>query len=251
MGKIARDFEDRWNYPFCVGALDGKHFSIKQPAKSGSEYYNYKNFFSVILLALVDANYRFLYVDVGAPGRAGDAGGFNGSSLKKSLDDKSLNLPSPATKQGLNGLVHYHIVGDDAFSLRPELMKPFPQRSLETDQRVFNYRLSRARRVVENAFGILSNRFRVFLTTIQLEPARVNDIILVSCCLHNYIISKKALSQISGEVVDNCGHHGLAGLLPSDDTNPTTTAKQQRMLLKEYFSSAHGCVPWQNDILSL
>ena len=66
-------------------------------------------------------------------------------------------------------------------------MKPFPHLSLEVDKRVYNYRLSRARRVVENAFGILANRFRIFLTPIALPPVTVEQIVLETCSLHNML----------------------------------------------------------------
>jgi len=83
--KVADNFYTKWNYPNCIGAIDGKHVAIRQPAHTGSEYFNYKHFFSVLMLALVDADYQFLYVNVGAPGRAGDAGVFSECHLKKSL----------------------------------------------------------------------------------------------------------------------------------------------------------------------
>lgn len=70
---IADDFERRWNVPHAIGALDGKHVSIRKPIRSGSLYYNYKKFCSIILLALVDANYKFLWIDVGGFGHQSDA----------------------------------------------------------------------------------------------------------------------------------------------------------------------------------
>ena len=116
--EIADEFKTKWNYPCCIGALDGKHVAIQQPADSGSEFYNYKHFFRVLLLALVDANYKFIYVDVGVSGRAGDAGMFAESSLKQSLDNNTMNLPPAETIQGIPNKIHYHIVADDAASTK-------------------------------------------------------------------------------------------------------------------------------------
>jgi len=66
---VAANFGHRWNFYNCIGAMDGKHFKIDPPLKSGSLYYNYKDYFSVVLLAVVDAQLRFIYVDVGTNGR--------------------------------------------------------------------------------------------------------------------------------------------------------------------------------------
>ena len=80
---IGERFRYRWNVPQAVGALDGKHIAIKKPKKSGSEYFNYKGYFSLVLLALVDADYKFLWVNTGASGSSSDAQIFNCSKLKK------------------------------------------------------------------------------------------------------------------------------------------------------------------------
>ncbi|XP_041863337.1 putative nuclease HARBI1 [Melanotaenia boesemani] len=259
--EIAMEFNERWNYPCCIGAIDGKHIAIQQPENSGSEYFNYKHFFSVVLLALVNANYKFIYVDVGAAGRAGDAGIFANSALKKALSENSLNLPPAEEIDGISpSKINYHIVGDDAFPLSLKLMKPYPHRNLDQPKQIFNYRLSRARRVVENAFGILSNRFRVFLTTINLRPDKVQHVILAACCLHNYMVENNKIAYISICDSEDTNHtltaglwrkdHPLTGQQPTTDRNPKVDAKLQRQLLTEYFNSDCGAVPWQNDIFS-
>ena len=112
------------------------------------------------MLGLVEANYKFIFVDVGAAGRAGDSGVYV-DSLKKAISNGTLNLPPPTNlkvSENTTTKLHYHIVGDDAFPMSLQLMKPYPHRNMERQKRIFNYRLSRARRVVENAFGILAHR---------------------------------------------------------------------------------------------
>ena len=93
--KIEERFRNRWNVPHAVGALDGKHIVIKKPKKSGSEYFNYKGYFSLVLLALVDADYKFLWVNVGASRSSSDAQIFNRSKLKKRIVNGRLGLPPP------------------------------------------------------------------------------------------------------------------------------------------------------------
>ena len=72
------------------------------------------------------------------------------------------------------------------------MMKPYPQQNLTADKRVYNYRHSRARRIAENLFGILANRWRIFFTTITLEPKHVENIVLSALALHNMLIKNPA-----------------------------------------------------------
>ena len=137
--------------------MDGKHVQLKCPVNSGSYYFNYKSSFSIVLLALYEADYKYLYVDVGCNGRISDGEVLGISSLSNALSLKTLNIRLSDSES----LPHV-VVANDAFPLKTYMMKPYAFKNLCTEKRVFNYRLSRARRVVENAFGILANRLSIF-----------------------------------------------------------------------------------------
>lgn len=86
----ANDFFTKWNFPNCLGSIDGKHIRIDQPQHSGSMYYNYKHFFSINLFAISDANYKFIAVDIGAYGRESDGGVLRNSVFFKKTSTKSM-----------------------------------------------------------------------------------------------------------------------------------------------------------------
>ncbi|XP_073485058.1 LOW QUALITY PROTEIN: uncharacterized protein [Aquarana catesbeiana] len=182
--STAKQFQDYWNFPNCGGAIDGKHVRIIPPANSGSFFYNYKGYFSIVLMAIVNAKYEFIFVDIGKNGRNSDGGIIEKTSFFHHLKNGLLHLPSQEdTVEGLNS----SFVADDAFALSEHILKPFALKNLTPEQKIFNYRLSRARRVVENAFGIMANHFRIFHTAINVAPPK-NDTIVHSCCvLHNFL----------------------------------------------------------------
>ena len=247
--------------------MDGKHVLIKPPSNSGSFYFNYKHSFSIVLLAVVDANYKFLYVDVGCNGRVSDGGVFRNSSLSTALEGNSLNTPPPEPLSGESVPLHYTIVADDAFPLKEYIQKPYSQVGLTPGKRIFNYRLSRARRVVENAFGILANRFRVFMTPIRLAPEKVENIVLACCSLHNFLSSHHTSRAIyapqgSFDTEDSDSHamtpgnwrqeqqpQGLISLERHSGNRHTNAAKAMRDYLCMYFNSDRGSVPWQSSMV--
>ena len=153
--SVAKKFKEKWQFPNCVGAIDGKHVSLINLFNSGSTY-------------------KFLYVSVEGQGRISDGGVFKNSELYHLLVNGEINLPDSRQLPDLSSLndsflvesnreseVPYIIVADDAFPLTTYWMKPYSSQTLSDSKRIFGYRLSRARRTTENAFGVLSNRFRV------------------------------------------------------------------------------------------
>ena len=189
---VANQYEDKWNYPNCVGSMDGKHVMIQSPFDSGSEYFNYKSFFSIVLFALVDADYNFLYVDCGCQGRISDGGIFKHSKLYTFIDKQRLNLPAPRSLQEGRPEIPYTFLADEAFPLMENIMKPYagigPKGSRE---RIYNYRLSRARRVVENVFGIICSVFRLLRRPILLQPKKAALVVMAITYLHNFFMVKQ------------------------------------------------------------
>jgi hypothetical protein len=178
-----------WNFPHCVGDMDGKHIIIQAPFNSGSEFHNYKSAFSIVFFAVVDANYNILFVDVGSQGRISDGGVFKDSHLYEMIENGSLQLPVPEPLQNRNKKLLYFILGDSAFPLLENVMKPYPGQTHEklSKERIFNYRLSRARRVVENVFGIMASVFRVSRKPMLIEPDKAQTVVMAIACLHNIL----------------------------------------------------------------
>lgn len=258
-----------WNFPNCVGCLDGKHIQLISPAGSGSHFYNYKLTNSIVLLALVSAKYKFIYVDIGTNGRASDGGVFNACSLFKAVINNNLALPNPRPLPGRHSsnVTPFVMLADDAFPLKTFLMKPYSGRHLSEDQLIFNYRLSRCRRVVENTFGILAARFRLYHMPIYLNPDKVTDIVQCTTILHNYLLTRN--SNHNDNVYNTPGsfdsenaetHELIPGEWRHNDQpvvsflslpavrqrNPTVLAKEIRDDFCDYFNT-NGAVPWQWD----
>lgn len=242
--SAAEKYKKMWHFPNCIGAIDGKHINIQCPINGGSTYYNYKGSNSIVVLAIVDADYKFIAIDVGAYGRNSDSGIFSQSVIGKKLNNKTLNVPEPAPLTENGEPLPYVIVGDEAFPLKNYLLRPFSRRYLGDNEpnKIFNYRLSRARRVVENAFGILAARWRCFRGHLEIQPEFVDKIVLASCCLHNMLCADNAFEpDIESLQLPE------AALLHLDPLrrNSTRDAFQVREKFRDYFNSDAGSVIWQ------
>ena len=235
---------------------------IQCPQNGGSLYFNYCGFHSIVLFALVDGDYKFLYYEVGAQGRVGDATIWNGSNLKRHLENGSLNTPPALAIPQTNTPIPSLIVADSAFALSPQLMKPYPERGIDHEKNVFNYRLSRARRIVENAFGILACRFGVYQSAMKMGPRKVQMVVLATLALHNFLREEKDQQYCGPGTVDheqgqqhqmmdgqwrqnpNADLFGLQAINGGARHHHATGA-QVRDTLRDYFNGP-GAVPWQN-----
>lgn len=207
------------------------------------------------MFASVDVNYCFRYIDVGTNGRANDASVFAKSSLNATLEANMLNFLN-------NGI----FVADDAFPLRTYILKPYGRSiNLSRKQKIFNYRLSRARRIVENGFAILTSRFRVFETPIAVSIDKVDIIIKSTCALHNWLritfgerytppgfvdtedINTGCITPGSWRQIDRM--NVLRSLnISLGSHNYTREASNVRNEYAEYFSG-RGAVPWQLNMI--
>lgn len=184
LSEVVDGFKTKWGMIQCAGAIDGSHISVLPPALQHTDYYNRKGYYSILIQAVVDDNYLFRDICVGWPGSVHDARVFVNSSLyKKATSGEILN----------GGVVNVHgtniptfLIGDSAYPLSTWLMKPFSHNSnLTAAERSFNYHLSSARIVVENAFGRLKARWRRLSKRNDMDINNVPCIVTACCILHN------------------------------------------------------------------
>lgn len=209
-------------------------------------------------MAIVNADYEFLYVDVGKNGRLSDGGVLELTSFYKNLISDNLNLPD--STENIADL-NFAFIGDEAFALHTHILKPFPQRDLNHDRRIYNYRLSRGRNVVENVFGLIAARFRILHTPINVTVNKICSYILAVCVLHNFL-KRRGRYYISGHAFDsvNATSHQInhnadwreneLQLIGLRTVRHSTyqTAKENRDKYVAYFNG-EGAVPWQEEML--
>lgn len=239
----ASEFLNMWNLPNCLGSIDGKHVRVKCPSNSGSAFYNYKGFFSVVLMAVSDANGNFCAVDVGDYGRNSDGSVFKHSSFGRLLANEQLNLPSTSTLPNDEGTYEfpYYFVADAAFPLCHRIMRPYPTPGQDMKKRIFNYRLSRARRTVECSFGMLTSKFRVFERPINCEVPKCVKIVKAACVLHNFIRVKETLINNDDDSITLSLQN-----LRLCNTRCTRLSQYNRDYLAHYLSYSYT-LPWQQS----
>lgn len=191
---------------------------------------------------MVDANCKFLFIDVGCNGRASDSTIYKECYLYKALQNQTLNIPTDRVLFDNKKIPHFFI-GDDAFPLSDHLMKPFNRNlRLSVAEEILNYRLCRARMVVECAFGRLAQRFRIFHRPIEVIPCTVDLIVKCCCVLHNYVTKNMTpspeIESCNIELPDNFSSIG------SQIGDVSRSGNQIRKTLANYFVT-DGAVDFQ------
>lgn len=246
--NIAKEFEIQWNFPNCLGAIDGKHVQMQSPINSGSRYFNYKGFHSVVLMAVCDANYRFVSIEVGDYGRNSDGGVFAHYSFGRALQQNKLDIPSDQPLPGTDTPLPFVFVADAAFPAGMHLVRPYPGSFLSEDKVIFNYRLSRARRTIENTFGILAQRFRFLrrpsLTSVDNTCRKVK----AATVLHNFLMENNRSAYCPDEFIEKSPetYFGSVGRCGRGANHSSCIATSLRNHFKRWFMR-EGKVSWQQD----
>lgn len=228
--RNAKKFYDFWNFPHVVGCLDGKHVRLICPSNSGSMFYNYKQYFSLVFQALVDADYKYIVVDVGGYGKQSDGGTFLASDLFNFINSDLITFPEPDILPHSQIEAPFVILADEAYPLLPYLMKPYKRDGLTERKRRFNDRLSRARKTVECSFGITYSKWRILSKSIETSVDFADKIVKCICVLHNIVLDKEGLERHLTDV--HIGGHNVSW---ERRGRPPTQAENVRDIFAQYF----------------
>ncbi|XP_039968544.1 uncharacterized protein LOC120780317 [Bactrocera tryoni] len=224
-------------FPQVLGAIDGCHIEVPPAAEDAVDYYNYKGWYSTVLLALVDARCRFIYINVGSPGRCNDSSIFERSSLKSELAQSTIFKDMSKQISSVN--VPVVLLGDSASKFDEHLMKLYPFCvNQPLDKKKFNYILSKCRRVVENAFGHLKGRFRRIGKGLDNHMANTKIVIKACCVLHNFLNEENDKINekwIAAQQIENESRQ-----LPEDVSNICGNVNPRAEEIKQAFVSYFG-----------
>lgn len=195
-----------------------------------------------MLLAICDSNYKFIFIDVGAYGKCSDSTVFQNSIFYKKLREFNLNIPKESNIPGVPNALPYFFIGDEAFSISEHILRPYPGTNLNFTKRIFNYRLSRARRYIECAFGILTHKWRIFQRPLDVNVNLAIKIIKACCLLHNFVRERHGVNF--NEIVFNGDTEGMCEI-PRARVLSGTRGSDARNNLADFFVNIDP-LPWQN-----
>ena len=227
---------------------------------------------------------------------------WNNCDFGTSLENGTADLPDPEPLPGGHEPMPFTLVGDEAFGLKTYMMRPYskPKRrrgpqaaaqdnndgsdvddppahdldpalqALSIPRRIFNYRLSRARRVIENAFGILVAKWQILAGQLCCKVGTGEAIVMALICLHNFLIDSEMdaappqRNYVRPGMADGEGPNGellengewrevnradgvLRDIGRVGGLNPARAAIEQRERIKDFFLTEVGELPWQYD----
>ena len=216
----------------CAGAIDATHIAILAPTENHTDYVNRKGYHSILMQAVVDCNYLFRDVVIGWPGSVHDPRMFSNSTIFVKGNENCL-FPVDLTKEICREDVPPVILADAAYPLLPWVLKGYPRNEATRSQRLFNYRLSRARMTVENTFGRWKGRYIRFSKWVDMDVTALVQVILTSCILHNIC------EALKNEFLANWDEHQVIveeQAIPIEE-NLEPDAELIHSTLTEYFSS--------------
>ena len=186
IGKQQLSNLKKFGFSTCFRSDRWKAFRVECPKLTGTLCNNYKGFFSIVLLAVYDADYCFTFFDFGSNGSNKYCGVLSSSLLGEGLETKAFNIPGDEPLDGckFTPLPHF-LLEDNIFPFKKLLIKPCPGRNLSEEQKIYNYCLFPARRFIEHVFSILEARWKIFHWPIQATVERVELYVVAGLALHN------------------------------------------------------------------
>lgn len=197
-------------------------------------------------MAICDSNYCFRIIDVGSFGKESDCNVFKTSTFGRKLYANQINFPPDQClpNDEFGSPQPFVLVADEAFALHKNLLRPFPGRTLNDKRRIFNYRLSRARQYIECTFGIMTKKWRVFQTSILVEPDVAVMITKTCCVLHNFVRRRDGSNV---EDITSCSMESIVD--KRGVGNSQKNAKDVREYFVEYVNNPNHALDWQNTII--
>ena len=181
--RVMKDFKRLCKLPMCAGAIDGTFMKIIKPSIWGDSFWCYKSHPAIIILAVVDSDGIFTFVDAGRAGSLGDAYTFNHSRLLKKIED-NVWLPGPS-KTVFGQQIKPYILADSAFGSSEYIIKGYKHPPPPGRPTSFNASVNQGRKVVEQTFGRLKGRFRIVKTNFIRDPEFAAKVAMLCCSLHN------------------------------------------------------------------
>ena len=227
--EVVDGFKHKLGFPQCAGVVDGTHIPIISPEEYPADYYNRKGCHSILMQGTVNHLGLFVDVYIGWPGRVHDARVFANSTLYRKGQDGEL-LPSWTESIGGRD-VPLVILGDPAYPLLSWMMKAFPDNGrLSSQQKMFNYRLSRARVVVEHAYGRLKGRWRCLLKRLDINVKDVSELVAACCTLHN-------VCEVHGDTFDEDWLEGVENISSTNTADGGSSQSESGENIRQAFMS--------------